>query len=160
MSTAYSFDAHSEGPSALLAIVGLLTACGDEGGDSPAAMPTSPTVTATPSPSPSESFDFCGDLGQIGDVVRSVRKGTETEEEQIASIDALQDSVQTNAETVSDPEAAKALRKVGDALRRFQVAIDAVGPNYRYDPVVKLTGKTVSFTGLSAALALDCPDLA
>jgi hypothetical protein len=57
--------------------------------------------------------------------------------EQIATIDDLQDTIESYTETVSDREAAKALGDVADALGRLEVAIDAAGPNYRYDPVVK-----------------------
>jgi len=76
--------------------------------------------------------------------------------DQIATIDDLQDTIESYAETVSDREAAKALGDVADALGRLEVAIDAAGPNYRYDPVVKLASKTVSYAGLTAALKLVC----
>jgi len=89
-------------------------------------------------------------------VVRKVRKGTETDEELITTIDELQVTVDTFAATVSDGESRKALSDVYDALGRLEVAIDAAGPNYRFDPVVKVSAKSLSFTGLTAALILDC----
>jgi hypothetical protein len=139
-----------------------LAACGGDG-DSTVAAPACVSPASPPSsssgavPSTSPAFDACADLNQVGDLVRSVRKGTETDDEQIASIDDLRDTIESYDETVSDRETfLQVLVPVAVALGRLEVAIDAAGLNYRDDPVVKLISEAVSYTGGAAALKLGC----
>ena len=139
-----------------------LAACGGDGGSTVAgpgsiSPASSPTSSSSASRSTSPAFDACADLNQVGDLVRSVRKGTETDDEQIATIDDLQDAIESYDGTVSDHETyVQVLLPLATALGRFEVAIDAAGMNYRYDPVVKLISEAVSYTGGTAALKLGC----
>ena len=90
-------------------------------------------------------------------MLRSVRKGTETVDEQIATIDELQVGVESYSRDFDPFGVGGVLRDLAGALLRLEVAVDAAGANYRYDAAVRHASKSVSYSAITAALKFDCP---
>ena len=91
----------------------------------------------------------------MGDLVRSVRRGTRTDKEQIGIVGRLQSLVELSAQTVGFYEA-PALQRLAIGLGRLKVSIRAAGPNYSLNPVVRLRARSASYLGLTAARTLGC----
>jgi len=115
-----------------------------------------PSSAATSSDSSTFDFDYCAEGSRVGDMFRSVRRGTRTAKEQIATVAQLQYLVELSAQTLGFYEAA-ALQKLAIGLGRLKVSIRAAGPNYSLNPVVRLRARSASYLAGTAAFILRCP---
>ena len=112
--------------------------------------------TVSPIPPSTFDFDYCAEGSRVGDMFRSVRRGTRTDKEQIAIVAQLQSLVELSAQTSGFYEAA-ALQKLAIGLGRLKVSIRAAGPNYSLNPVVRLRARSASYLAGTAAFILRCP---
>ena len=81
----------------------------------PTSSDSSPS-TVSPIPSSTFDFDYCVEA-RVGDLVRSVRRGTRTDKEQIGIVGRLQSLVELSAQTVGFYEA-PALQRLAIGLGR------------------------------------------
>ena len=141
----------------LLAAVTLvmISSCTFKDGASEEPGDSSSSSTVAPIPSSTFDLDYCAEGSRVGDMVRSVRRGTRTDKEQIALVGELQLLVELSAQTVSFDEA-PALQKLATGLGRLKVSIRAAGPDYSLSPVVRLRARSASYLGLTAARTLGC----
>lgn len=117
------------------------------------------TITPTPATSISrtaESSKFCDEFSNVGDILTSVKKGTETADEMVADLGDFQAKIE-RASADESGDAAKSLSKAADALGRLKVSVSSAGNRYPSDRVVIVRRQSASLTLFTAALANHCP---